>query len=68
LKVSSSTIIIKLVAKYSILVEDPNLGASTAMHNGLNVCEEKDEEGRINNNFASKAFNFNGDFNFNQVG
>jgi hypothetical protein len=59
--------IIKLVTNFSILVEDPNLGASTTMHNGLNVCEEKDEEGRINNSFPTKAFNFNGDLNFNQV-
>jgi hypothetical protein len=62
------TIITKLVVDYSILVEDPNLGASIAMENGLDVCEEKDEEGRINNSFGTKAFNFNGDFNFNQLG
>jgi hypothetical protein len=34
----------------------------------LNVCEEKDEKGRINNSFITKAFNFNGGFYFNQVG
>jgi hypothetical protein len=44
------------------------LGASIAMENGLDVCEEKDEEGRINNSFGTKAFKFNGDFNFNQLG
>jgi len=62
------TIITKLVADYSILAKDPNLGASIAMENGLDVCKEKDEEGRINNSFGTKAFNSNGGFNFNQLG
>jgi hypothetical protein len=42
-----------------ILVKDPNLGASTTMHNRPSVCEEKDEKGRINNSFDTKAFNLN---------
>jgi hypothetical protein len=52
-------IVIELVTNCSILAKDPNLGAFTIMHNGLNVCEEKDEEGRINNSFDTKAFNLN---------
>jgi hypothetical protein len=31
------------------------------------VFEDKDEEGKINNNFDTKAFNLNGVFYFNQV-
>jgi hypothetical protein len=62
------TIITIPIANYSILAKDPNLAASTTMHNGLNVFEEKDEKGRINNIFVTKTFNFNGDLNFNQVG
>ncbi len=50
-------IVVELVIDCSILVKDPNLGAFATMHNGPNVCEEKDEEGRINNNFDTKAFN-----------
>jgi hypothetical protein len=31
------------------------------------VFEKKDEEGKINNSFDTKAFNLNGNFYFNQV-
>ncbi len=33
----------------------PKLGCFRNMHNGPNVCEEKDRKGRINNSFDNKA-------------
>ncbi len=65
LEVLLLVIVVELVIDCSILVKDPNLGAFATMHNGPNVCEEKDEEGRINNSFDTKAFNLNEDFYFN---
>jgi hypothetical protein len=68
LEISLLAIVIELVTNCSILARDPNLGVFTIMHNGPNVCEEKDEKGRINNSFDTKAFNLNEIFyNFNQV-
>ncbi len=68
LEVSLLAIVVELLTNCTILAKDPNFGASTTMHNGLNVCEKKDEEGSwINNSFDTKAFNLNEDFYFNQV-
>ncbi len=68
LEVSLLIIVIELLTNYTILPKDPNLGASAIMHNGPNVCEEKDEESsRINKSFDTQAFNLNEDFYFNQV-
>ncbi len=68
MEVSLLIIVIELLTNYTILPKDPNLGASAIMHNGPNVCEEKDEESsRINKSFDTQAFNLNEDFYFNQV-
>jgi hypothetical protein len=56
-----STIVAEPTPSYSTLVEHPNLGSFTTMHNKLNVCEEKAEKGRISNGFNIKVFDLNGD-------